>query len=200
MSIATFEPTPAELDPQRRLWTRADYHRAGELGIFQPDERLELIEGEVLRRMSPIGSPHRTSVYLVSHALEEAFGPGFYVDQDAPITISDVSEPQPDVLVARGSYEDYEDRHPGPADCMVVVEVSDSTIGFDRGQKSQLFASAGIPEYWVLNLGSRRLEVFRDPSDSGYRTTTDLSERDSVAPLAKPDASIRIAGLLPRKR
>jgi Uma2 family endonuclease len=199
MNAATIQATPTAIDPHPRLWTRDEYYRAGEMGLFEPDERLELIEGEVLRRMSPIGSPHRYTVYKLAHALDEALGPGYYVDQDVPLTISDVTEPQPDIVAAIGTADDYQDRHPAPADCILVVEVSDSTLAFDRDKKARLYASAGVSEYWIVNLTARRIEIYRHPTpDRGYQTTIEADETDSVAPLAEPEASVRVRGLMPR--
>jgi Uma2 family endonuclease len=184
-------------EPRPRSWSRDEYYRAGELGIFRPDERLELIDGQIVAKMSPVGSPHRFTVHQVAAALESAFGEGFYVEVQSPLTMSDETEPEPDVLVAIGTVFDYQDRHPSPADIRLIVEVSDSSILFDRGKKAMVYAAAGIQEYWIVNLGARTIEVHRDPNPGGYRNISILHEAESITPLFAPAASISIQSLFP---
>ncbi len=172
-----------------------------EAGIFAPGERIELIEGEIVA-MTPQGSRHATAVALVHEALRGVLGTGFYVRQQLPLSLSLDSEPEPDVAVVRGAARDYVQAHPTQA--LLVVEVADVTLAFDRGQKASLYARAGIPEYWIVNLVDRVLEVHRDPgpladrpADHGYRSIRRISPPGSVAPLFSPAAHIRVADLLP---
>lgn len=191
--------TPPQTDPRPRRWTREEYYRAAELGLFRPGERLELINGEIIEKVSPVGKPHRVATFKTTEALAEAFGAGYYVDDEIPIVVSDGAEPQPDVVVAVGSADDY-DPHPRPADVRLLVEVSDSTLAYDQRDKAALYAAEGIPEYWIVNLPARRLEVHRSPVNGVYLSRTIHLESDSVSPLAAPHALLRVADLLPLPR
>jgi Uma2 family endonuclease len=187
-----------------RRWTRAEYHRAGELGLFGPQERVELVGGKVFQKVTQ-RPPHATSVNKTVRTLERVFGPGFVVRGQSPLVLADDSEPEPDAAVVRGGPDDYAGEHPHAPDVLLVVEVSDTTLGYDRGAKSALYAEARITDYWVLNLTRRQLEVRRDPLpvspgdrfSFGYRTVTIYLETDEVAPLASPDRPVRVADLLP---
>lgn len=184
--------------PRRRLWTREEYYRAADVGLFGPEERLELIKGEVICKVSPQGVPHAVSIRKTEAIFEEAFDDlECAVFTRMPITLPDDSEPEPDVLVVRGSDSDYEENHPTPEDVLPVIEVSDSTVRFDRGDKANLYAGAGIPDYWMLNLPQRRLEVRRNPVDGEYRTTLIFAEGDTVSSPFAPQASIPVTDLLP---
>ncbi len=189
----------------RRRWTRSEYHRAARLGLFRPDERLELIGGEVVQKMSPQQTPHATSVQLAEEALRLAFPHGHRVRVQLPLALGEHDEPEPDVAVVLGSIRDYEDEHPTSA--MLVVEVADSSLRTDRGPKAGLYAAAGIGDYWIVNLVERVLEVHRDavpmadrPFGHGYRSVTRHDESASMAPLAAPATPIRVEDLLPRAR
>lgn len=187
--------------PQVRLWTREEYYRMAEAGIFAPDERVELIEGEIVA-MAAQGSLHATAVQLAPEALRVAFGGGFQVRSQLPLSLGAHSEPEPDAAVVPGAPRDYADAHPTMA--LLVVEVADETLAFDRGRKASLYAKAGIPEYWVLNLPERVLKVHRDPgplpgrpSEYGYRSVRRFAPPESVTPLAPATGSVRMADLLP---
>jgi len=181
---------------RRRRWTREEYYRAWKAGVFGPEERLELLDGEILQKMTPL-PPHATAMSKTAHALTAAFGPGYYARQQLPVTLTDQSEPEPDVLIVPGTPDDYAARHPGPGDARLLVEISDTTLRLDQGRKQRAYARSGILEYWIVNLPERRLQVYRDPAESGYRRVASFSEGESVAPLAAPGASVSVAGLLP---
>lgn len=183
--------------PAAWKWSRADYHRLGELGFFD-GKRVQLIHGEIIV-MSPMNSPHRTSVLLVEAALEAAFGPGFTVPTQLPLAFAE-SEPEPDAAVIRGGPRDYAAGHPTTA--LLVVEVSDTTQRYDLTTKAELYASAAIADYWVLDVVNRVLHVLRDPQPvtaggHSYRSEAVLGPADTVAPLAAPGAAVRVADLLP---
>jgi Uma2 family endonuclease len=170
-------------------------------GVFAPGERVELIEGEIIA-MTPQKSPHAASVRLVQEALRGLFGPGFDVRPQLPLSLGPDSEPEPDAAVVRGNPRDYIQEHPTTA--VLGVEVADTTLDFDRGRKAGLYARAGIPEYWIVNLSDRVLEVYREPgpladrpAEHGYRSIRRFGLPDSVTPLASPAAHVRIADLLP---
>lgn len=185
-----------------RLLTVDEFDRAWSAGVFGPQERLELIEGEVIRKLSPQESPHATATSLVAEALCAAFGVGCYVRTQLPLQLDAYSKPEPDVAVVRGQIRDYARVHPTTA--LMVVEVSDSTLTYDRDRKAELYAAAGIQEYWIVNLNDRILEVHRQPvevgsgsSRFGYESITHYSESESVTPLGALDATIAVSDLLP---
>jgi Uma2 family endonuclease len=179
---------------QLRRWTREEYDRLVEMGVFREDEHVQLIEGEIVE-MTPQNAPHMTAVHLVADALRSAFGAGFSIRVQGPLALGADSEPEPDIAVVPGSVRDYRDRHPTTA--ALVVEVADATWRFDRERKSRAYAQAGIPEYWIVNLENRTLEVYRDPAGDRYRMEHILQPEEEVSTLARPDASIRVADLLP---
>jgi Uma2 family endonuclease len=184
-----------------RLWTREEYLKMAEGGVFAPGERVELIEGEIIA-MTPQKGPHATGITLVSEELRRAFGMGYVIRVQLPLDLGPLSEPEPDLAVVRGSARDYRDAHPTAA--VLVVEVSDATLDLDRQRKAGMYAKAGIPEYWILNLPDQVLEVYRDPAPMpdqflgyGYRSHQSLEVGVSVAPLASPTTRIAVADLLP---
>ena len=192
---------PAAELPERRRFTREEYERAGRLGLFD-GERLELIGGEIVRKMTPQHSPHAAAIRRVEEALRVAFGSGFDVRVRLPLALADHSEPEPDVSVVRGSFTDYEQAHPESA--VLVVEIADSSLRFDRGAKASLYAAAGIPEYWIVNLVEGVLEVHREPRPQPetahgwvYRSVEILRPPASVTSLGAPGSLIPVADLLP---
>ena len=174
--------------------SRVEYDRAVEAGAFEPDARLELIDGE-LNAMTPEGVSHTVGVDLVADCLRRVFGPGFYVRIQHPLAADDHSEPEPDVAVVTGAIRDYDRGHPTSA--LLVVEVSNESLRYDRTIKQRLYARSGISEYWILALPEHRLEVYRDPAGDGYRSVTNHAAGDKVAPLARPDRPIEVDDLLP---
>jgi Uma2 family endonuclease len=190
-------------DPELELkrWTRVEYDQLVEREVFTRDDRIELIDG-LLVVAEPQSAYHYTAVRLVARALAQAFGPGWDIRTEAPVALDDRSEPEPDVAVVRGDLLDYATAHPN--DPVLVVEVTLSRVAFDRRHKSSLYARAGRPEYWILNLVNRRLEIRREPARSAsapygwhYASVGILSAGDSVTALAAPDARIAVADLLP---
>jgi Uma2 family endonuclease len=182
-----------------RRWTRVEYDRLIDLGVFQPGDPIELIGGELLVA-EPQGAPHYTAIRKTARALERAFGPSWEVRTQGPMGLDDDSEPEPDVAVVPGRPEDYGSAHPSRAD--LVVEVSESSLAFDRGHKGSVYARAGILDYWIVNLVDRVLEVYRDPVlDAGapfgarYARREILDASQQVSPLAAPHASIHVRDL-----
>jgi Uma2 family endonuclease len=178
------------------LWTRAEYHRMAELGLFD-DRRVELLDGRIWN-MAPQLTPHATCVRRAARKLREIFGTDCLVEPQLPVTLGDGSEPEPDIAVIPGLPEDYLHEHPTPHQILLLVEVSDSTLRKDRGQKAQAYARAGIVDYWIVNLVDRRLEAYRDPTPEGiYQSIRLLGPERSLAPLHAPDKEILVAELLP---
>jgi Uma2 family endonuclease len=187
-------------EPQVHQWTQDEYYRMAEAGLFD-GKHVELIEGRIVE-MSPMGSYHRTSVILTGDVLRQVFGQGYFVSTQCPLDLGEKSEPEPDVAVIAGDVRDYKDAHPTTA--VLVVEVAEASLTYDRTEKASLYAKAGIQDYWILNLIDRQLETRRtpivDPTQPfgfGYASATILKEADFAAPLAMPQAKIAVADLLP---
>jgi Uma2 family endonuclease len=179
---------------QPRRWTREEYDRMVETGILGPEDRVELIAGEILT-LSPQKSRHATGVQLAGDALQEVFGPGFVVRRQLPLALAADSEPEPDVAVVEGGPRDFRNAHPWTA--VLIVEVAETSLVYDRTVKKALYAAAGIPEYWIVNLPDRVLEVYREPLGSDFRSRLVLRPDDTVSPRVRPEASLRAADLLP---
>jgi len=176
-----------------------------ELGLFRPGQRMELIAGELIERMTQ-NRPHGISLSKSQRVLEEAFGEACYVSVQTPLAIDEGNEPEPDLMVVIGSPDDY-DSHPTAASVLLVMEVSDTTVRYDQTTKADLYALAGVAEYWVLILKTRTLEVRRDPitlpespNGYGYRSLDLYRETDTVTPLQAPNAVISVSDLLPRSK
>ena len=176
-------------------WTREEYERRIEEGFFRPGERVELVDG-VLYEMSPQNGPHADCVSLILYALLPLFTSGCHLRVQMPLALGLDSEPEPDIAVVPGPPGSYSPDHPTSA--ILVVEVAESSLPHDRKRKASLYARAGIPEYWVMNLVDWRLEVYRDPVNGEYRSSTVLRAGDSVSPLSRPQAKILVADLFPK--
>jgi Uma2 family endonuclease len=194
-------PPMAAYEIRTRRFTRAEYDRLIEVGIFQPDEHIELIGGELLVA-EPKGAAHYTAVVKTARVLEAAFGPGWYVRREGPVGLDDDSEPEPDVAVVPGEPDDYSRAHPSRP--VLTVEIAESSLADDRRRKGSLYARAGLAEYWVLNLIDRVLEVYREPAPDptapfGWRYTRSevFAASAFVTPLAAPAARVAVAQLLP---
>ena len=184
-----------------RRWTRQEYERMVEAGVFQPGERMELVDGEVLK-MTPQGSVHATAVRLTEDILRVVFSPGHDVRVQMPLALDPSSEPEPDVAVVLGSSRSYRDAHPTSA--LLVVEVADTTLLYDREQKGSLYARAGVAEYWIVNLLDWCVEVYREPAlmpqaryGWGYRAQLHFSRGDHISPLPASQARVAVTDLLP---
>jgi Uma2 family endonuclease len=193
-----------------RRWSREEYDRMVGAGILHEDERVQLIEGEILQ-MTPQYRCHAAAVLLTTKALETAFGPAYSVQGQVPLAVSDDSEPEPDVAVVAGSIRGFLRDHPTTA--VLIVEVADSSLMFDRRRKARLYARCGMPEYWIVNLADRCLEVHREPRpdagtadgigrDAHYADIRVLDEHAAITPLAAPGlaapgTTVRVADLLP---
>ncbi len=198
---AVITPSPQVLSssgPVPRRWTREEYYRMGEMGLFH-GQRVELIEGEIMV-LSPQNWPHSSTVDRVAEALRRDLGAGFWVRTQFPLNLG-TSDPEPDVSVVLGRREDYNDH---PTTAVLIVEVSESSLSYDRTRKASLYARAGIADYWIVNLVNKQVEVYRDPRpDSsqfyghGYASVAVLVPPAVVNPLAAPQVSLAVADLLP---
>ncbi len=171
--------TDTPLAPATRfLWDVDRYEEAVARGIFTAEDPIELIDGEIITHMSPQRSPHSATVSLVADVLKGAFGREFYVREQQPIELGDQSMPEPDIAVVRGTAADYFDSHPRTAE--LLVEVADSSLGIDRGRKLRLYAREGVPEYWIINLVDRCVEVRRRPSGEDYAEVHVFHRGDTI--------------------
>jgi Uma2 family endonuclease len=185
---AVFTPTRARL-------TVAQFHRMGELGILAPDLRLELVDGEMLT-MAPIGSWHAWVVEELGNILRRQVADGPLVWSQNPVRLSDVDELQPDIMLLVPNKGHYRDALPTAHDVLLLIEVSDTTLAYDRETKLPLYAAARVPEVWIINLRDRRLEIYRDPVGSSYRIKLERGARDTVSPLAVPQIAVNLSDIL----
>ena len=184
-----------------RRWTRAEFDRLIDLGVFGPGDPVELLGGELIVA-EPQGSAHYTAVCLAEEALRAAFGPGWTVRSQGPVALDEESEPEPDVAVVPGSVRDYRAEH--PARPVLVVEIAESSLRLDRHRKAGLYARARLEDYWIVNLVDGVLEIYRQPVAEPsaaygwtYASRIVLGPDASATPLAAPDASIPVHALLP---
>ncbi|HMS83221.1 MAG TPA: Uma2 family endonuclease [Nitrospira sp.] len=189
----------AEPAVQIKHWTRREFDRMAEVGIFGPDDHVQLIEGDIVT-MTPQNSPHASAIGKTQRVLERLFGTSVWVRVQMPLVVDPDSEPEPDLAVVPGAPEDYRDAHPSSA--LLVIEVSDTTLSLDRHRKRAIYARAGIREYWIVNLADRCVEVYRDPvistdQSSSYHTFQKLNLSDNLTPLAAPGSTVLVADLLP---
>lgn len=184
----------AENTYRRHRLTVADYHRMGEAGVFAADARVELIEGEVID-MAPIGSRHARAVnYLTTH-LVEAVRRSAVVAVQNPVDLEKHTEVQPDVAVLRMRADLYGISHPRPKDVLLIIEVADTTVRYDLDVKLPLYARAGVPEVWIVDLEVGVLRLFRDPAGGDYREKQELGGVGAVAIPDLPSATIDLSGL-----
>lgn len=180
--------------PQRHLVTADEYLRMAEGGIFAPDARLELIEGEIVE-MAPIGSPHAGRVKILNRLLSRRAGDRAVVSVQDPVIVAERSVPQPDLALLRPRADAYTDSHPTAGDVLLVIEVSDTTLAFDLGTKLPIYARCGIPEVWIVDVGGGAVRVFREADAGGYRTTFVAGMEERVVSSRLPEAWIEVREL-----
>lgn len=179
---------------RRHRWTADEYHRMGEVGLLGPDDRVELIEGEIIE-MAPIGDPHAAVSNRLNRLLVLAVGDNGIVAVGNPVRLTLYSEPQPDFSVLRPR-AGYDTRGPRPEDVMLAVEVSDTTLRKDRRVKLALYARAGIPEFWIVNLQSREVEIYRSPAGDTYGSVERKGAGDVTTIGGLPGVTIPIGQIL----
>jgi Uma2 family endonuclease len=200
MTVAEIPETADVVEPRPRKWTRDEYHQLAELGLFR-DQRVELIDGEIIQ-MAPQKEPHAASISLALEALTTAFGAGHWVRPQMPLFFDGLSEPEPDLAVVKGTPRDSV-KSDNPRSALLVVEVSATTLRYDRTRKASLYAAAGIEDYWIINLIDRQLEIYRNRiADASqkfgwrYQDVTSRKLGDAISPLARPDAKIAVNDVL----
>ena len=190
------------VEPITKKWSREEFYKLAELGWFQ-DQRVELIEGEIVV-VSPQSFPHARSLHTTFQILNETFGTEYWVRSQLPLVRAPSSEPEPDISVVKGACESYSDH---PTTALLVVEVSITTLDFDKSQKAGLYASMGVPDYWVLDLENCQLLVHRQPTSAkdapfghSYAQVEAIPADGHVCPLEKPDVKLAVANMLPPKK
>jgi Uma2 family endonuclease len=173
----------------RRRFTADEYLRMGEVGILGEDEHIELIRGEILT-MSPIGPRHGAFVDRFNRLLVTALGERAWIRVQGSVRLFPDTMPEPDLAILRP--RDYRAAHPTPEDILLVIEVAETSLAYDRGAKAALYAEAGIPEYWMADAVGEAVEVNRAPDGQRYRQSTRLAGADTVSPVAFPDVVVRL--------
>jgi Uma2 family endonuclease len=170
----------------KRLFTVTEYYQMAQAGIFSEDDHVELLEGEIIQ-MSPIGSRHAACVDRLTRLFSERVGRQAIVRVQNPVRLSDYSEPQPDIALLKPRVDFYSSEHPKPEDVLLLVEVCETSADFDRRAKLPLYAQAGIPEVWLIDLAQEQIEVYRAPVAQGYSKTQTLARgqplRAQLVPL-----------------
>ena len=179
----------------KRRFTVDDYHRMGQTGILLPDDRVELIDGEVVA-MTPIGPRHSACIDRANRALVLLVADRAIVRVQSSVRLNRYNEPEPDLVLLRPQADFYASRLPGPADILLIIEVAESSADYDREVKSPLYAGAGVPEYWLVDLNTRQLVCYSDPADGAYRALRRHSPGESVPPLLLPACPIAVADLI----
>ena len=190
---------PATTSPatrERRKFTVAEYYRMAEVGILKPDERVELIEGEIVV-MPPIGPGHSGSVNISTEIFPVLAQGRFIVQIQNPLHLDDGSEPQPDIALLRPRADRYTRSHATPADVFLVVEVADSSLEYDRNVKAHLYGRNNVPETWVKNLPEDCIERFTEPGPEGYAQHTIHRRGETLTPVSLPDLELAVEDLLP---
>ena len=189
-------PIEATQARARRRFTVAEYYAMADAGILTEKDRVELLDGEIVL-MAPIGNRHQSSVDGHGEMFMLRLQGRANVRIQGPVRLDDDNEPEPDVTLLRRRDDYYATGHPGPDDVLLLIEVADSTLEFDRNVKLRLYAQAGIPEVWISNLRNRRVESYTDPTESGYAIVRYFEAGSSVTPLNFPDIELEVVRIIP---
>lgn len=181
-------------EPDRYWLSVAEYHRMGEAGVFHPDARVELLNGEIVT-MPPIGDSHDYGVTTLDYLLKEQIGRRAVVRIQSPLVCGEWSEPEPDVAVVRGPLERYLDGRPTAADALLIVEVANSSLQRDQQEKVPLYGGVGVPEVWVVDVQHNQVHVYTEPEGGAYATHIVRTVEDTLIPAAFPDVRIPIGEL-----
>jgi Uma2 family endonuclease len=190
---ATQSPINRQRVPVR--FTVAKFYRMARAGILNPNHRYELIEGEIIR-MTPPAPEHCESVDILYSFLERLLGDTYRVRAQNSVQLNNISEPLPDFAILKKRPEGYRKKQPGPADTLLLIEVSDSTLSYDKNREAAVYAAAGIMEYWIVNLRKKCLHVMRKPSKEGYQDVLILDPCEEVRALKVPELKVKVSRLL----
>ena len=180
----------------RRLFTVDEFYQMAEAGIFDEDDRVELLAGTIVQ-MPPIGSRHAACVSRVNRLFSRGLGEQFLVRIQDPLRLDDYSEPQPDVVIAKARADFYQEGHPTGKDVLLVIEVGDTSVESDRSEKVPLYAQSGVPEVWIVDLVANRVGVYRVPTNEGYREHETVSNEGTLRPRALAPLALRVSQIIP---
>jgi Uma2 family endonuclease len=167
-----------------------------EVGIFEPSERVELLEGKIIWMIAK-GTAHRSAVGRTNKLLQNRLGNQAWIAIQDPVKLNERSEPEPDIAVVKIDPLDYADHHPTPTEIYLIIEVADSSLKLDTEIKAKAYSQAGIKDYWVLDVVKRELIVFRNPTTEGYQNREIITEHQNISPLDFPDLEIVVSQMLP---
>ncbi len=194
--LSLIEAQPPEHQPSLRLLTTAEYEQMIAAGIFNEDDRVELLEGVIIE-MSPKSALHAALTEEANDYFKNSLKARAVVRSQNPILLSDLSEPEPDIVIARPPKERYYSQHPEPPDVLLVMEIAESSIRLDRNAKSRLYAGAGIVQYLILNVNRMEIEDYREPSADGYRSKQTYTTGQSFDLVSFPGLTVKVSDLLP---
>ncbi len=180
---------------KKHLTDVVEWQKMGEAGIFPAESHLELINGEIIE-MAPIGSNHAGHLNRLNQVLNQAILSQAIISIQNPLQLNDLSEPEPDLMLLRSNADFYRTRHPNANDVLLLIEVADSSLSYDQNQKLRLYALHQIPEYWILNLADKSIEVYRQPKTGLYEEKTTLQSGDKITLSQLQNISIKIADIL----
>ncbi len=193
-TAALAQGAPAVRRPRRHPITVAEYFRMGEIGVLDPDARVELIEGDLID-MPPIGPPHAGKTIRLNERLAAAVLGRALVSPGNPLILGHLSAPQPDLAVLRYRDDCYERAHPTPDDCLLLIEIADTSLTHDRKRKLPLYARFAIPEVWIIDIRRRRLDSYLDPDAGRYTRQVQITDLSRVGIAALPDLTLDLSGL-----
>jgi len=193
--IADPMDTTEQVKITHRRFTVAEFLRLADIGFLREDERVELIRGEIVE-ISPFNVPHASTVSRLLSVLSNLLGHRVILSIQNPVQLDDETLLQPDVALLKTRDDFYSKQHPGPDDLFLVIEVSDSTVSYDRRVKASLYSTAGIIEYWIVNLPDRQIEVYREPQPDGYRMTIRYTAGESLSCLAFSDIMLKVDNII----
>ena len=182
--------------PARRRFTVAEYYAMADAGILSENDRVELLDGDIIV-MPPIRPWHAASVNRFTHLLVTSLQGRGIVSVQGPTRLNDISEPQPDVMLLKWRENYYASGHPKPADVLLLIEVSDTTVDYDRNAKLSAYARAGIPEVWIVSRQDRHIEAYTGPSEGTYSSVRHSSPTETIAPQAFPDVTLEVGQFFP---
>ena len=183
-----------EIILEQRLITVEEYHKMAEAGILKPDDRVELLNGKIIK-MSPIGSKHAACVDKSDEFLRKILSGIALVRAQNPVIMNDFSEPEPDIAIVKRKENYYADKHPTVGEVILVIEVADSSLEIDRQSKLPIYATGQIPEYWIINVEKREIEVYRSPFKGQYRSRDIFFPEDEI-PIPEFNVSVPVKALL----
>lgn len=194
--MITADAPPMRL--KRKRWKRVEYEKMVASGVLKEDDKLELVEGELFEKMT-LNPPHAVVMMKLQRLLSRRLPDGYEARNQLPLAMSGISEPEPDFAIVAGTPDDYGRQHPKTA--LLLIEVAESSLAYDRVKKGNMYAKAGIPDYWIVNINERVVEVYRDPikvkGRGRWKTQFKVAEGETITPLHFAEMSVAVTDILP---